>query len=297
MSQSEKPTASSDSTLELPPGPTSLPATRGPNDHLRTIAVRCVHTQPKNTCRWHSHPFHELCLTTEGATTTGIKGVKTPTGNLNLAWYHPGEEHAYWNSESQRPRFWVLHFSLDEHARSILPSLQPNAKRRNFHTLTTAQAERFKWVFMRISGEHASDEIDAPLAESAWLRLLLVDVDRWMRGAFAPSTTPTAARGEVLRMWQIIQENAGRPNEVSSRLRAMPSYHSLRQEFARVFGCSPGRMAMRTRMQVAKNLLIETPLSIKQVSEQIGYLRQHEFTRAFRRETGRSPTEWKQSPD
>jgi AraC-like DNA-binding protein len=55
-------------------------------------------------------------------------------------------------------------------------------------------------------------------------------------------------------------------------------------------------MALRTRIQIAKNLLIETPLNIKEIAEELGYMRQHEFSRTFRRETGRSPTVWRKMP-
>jgi two-component system response regulator YesN len=55
-------------------------------------------------------------------------------------------------------------------------------------------------------------------------------------------------------------------------------------------------MALRTRIQIAKNLLLESPLSIKQIAEELGYVRQHEFTRAFHRESGQSPTSWRENP-
>jgi two-component system response regulator YesN len=55
-------------------------------------------------------------------------------------------------------------------------------------------------------------------------------------------------------------------------------------------------MALRTRIQIAKNLLLETPLSIKEIAEELGYMRQHEFSRAFHRVTGRSPTVWRETP-
>ena len=94
----------------------------------------------------------------------------------------------------------------------------------------------------------------------------------------------------------MIQDTGGRPSEFARRLNEIPNYNSFRGEFTAVFGVSPSQMALQTRIQIAKNLLIETPLSMKQVAEELGYGRQHEFTRAFHRVTGRSPTAWRIDP-
>jgi transcriptional regulator GlxA family with amidase domain len=55
-------------------------------------------------------------------------------------------------------------------------------------------------------------------------------------------------------------------------------------------------MALRTRIQIAKHLLLKSPISIKQIADELGYVRQHEFSRAFHRETGASPRTWRENP-
>ncbi len=49
-------------------------------------------------------------------------------------------------------------------------------------------------------------------------------------------------------------------------------------------------------MEHARNLLLESNLSIKEISERIGYARQHEFYRAFRRHVGCGPSDWRADP-
>lgn len=149
---------------------------------------------------------------------------------------------------------------------------------------------------MRITAEHSQQDPACAIAESAWLRLLLVDAHRWATSAFAPPGAPAAVRPDILKLWQMIQDCAGRPSEFAQRLRAFPNYNSLRNEFTSVFGCSPRRMALNTRIQIAKNLLVESPLSIKQIADELGYVRQHELARAFHRVTGGSPTAWRANP-
>jgi transcriptional regulator GlxA family with amidase domain len=156
--------------------------------------------------------------------------------------------------------------------------------------------ETFKWLFMRLSAEHSQAAPACAVAESAWLRLLLVNVHRWAKGAFTPSAAQAAVRPDILKLWQMIQDCTGRPSDFKERIHEFPNYDSLRQAFANAFGCSPSQMALRTRIQIAKNLLLETPLSIKQIAEELGYARQHEFTRAFHRVTGCSPTAWRENP-
>jgi quercetin dioxygenase-like cupin family protein len=285
-----------DPGLERAPGPLSAPTARDRWASLRAISLRCVMTQPRAFCPWHAHPFDELCLATDDACLTGKAGRVLATEAGTLLHYPAGEEHAFWNDERQRPRFWVVHFTADAELTSALTLLRARPAGRRLWRLTRPQVETFKWLFMRLSAEHSQAEPGAALAESAWLRLLLVHVQRWVSGASAPPPTPSAVRPDLLALWQMIQDCAGRPGEFRERIRTFANYNSLRQEFTAAFGCSPSQLALRTRIQIAKNLLIETPLSIKQIAEELGYVRQHEFTRAFRRTTGRSPTRWRADP-
>ena len=55
-------------------------------------------------------------------------------------------------------------------------------------------------------------------------------------------------------------------------------------------------MATRVRLSRARGLLIESGMSVKEIAATVGYGRQHEFTRAFRRVTGVSPTDFRRNP-
>lgn len=283
--------------LESPPGPLSAPEFTDDWSKLRAISLRCVHTAPQSYCQWHSHPFHELCLTTEGTTLNGFAGQLLPIAANTLFHYRPGEQHGFWNDNRQRPRIWVVHFTLDSKLQAGLPAFGKTDATLHPCQLTIPQVETFKWLFMRLSVEHSQREPSCALAEAAWLHLLLVNVHRWALREFATSIAPATGRPEILRLWQTIQETAGRPSEFARRIKEMPNYNSLRGEFTAVFGVSPSQMALRTRMQTAKSLLIETPLNIKQIANELGYVRQHEFSRMFHRVTGRSPTEWREHPE
>jgi hypothetical protein len=283
--------------IESAPGPLVVPAQRNEWTRLRAISLRCVQTAPRSFCQWHNHPFEELCLSTDDATLLGHAGQLISLPVNTLVHYRAGEQHGFWNDERQRPRAWVVHFAADPQFLRALPGLRKSEPGERRWKLTLPQVETFKWLFMRLSAEHAQEDPSCAMAESAWLRLLLVNVHRWATGTSCSPVAPIAARPEVLRLWQMIQECAGRPSDFKARIRELPNYNSLRQEFTATFGCSPSQMALRTRIQIAKNLLLESPLSIKQLAEELGYVRQHEFTRAFHRITGCSPTVWRENPN
>ena len=285
-----------EAALEIPHGPLITPQLGDEWSQFRTIALRSYHTPVKGFCHWHSHPFDELSLITDSTTLRGHTGQLVPTAANTLFHYRPGEEHAFWNDDRQQSRCWVVHFTLDARLQAGLPAFSRAAPGLRPCQLTRPQVETFKWLFMRLTVEHSQPAPSYALAEAAWLQLMLVNVDHWARQEFAAPIAPAIGRPEILGLWKMIHDSAGRPSEFALRIKEFPSYDSLRHEFTKVFGVSPSQMALRTRIQIAKSLLIETPLSIKQIAEELGYVRQHEFTRAFHRVAGLSPTAWRENP-
>ena len=73
-----------------------------------------------------------------------------------------------------------------------------------------------------------------------------------------------------------------------------PFYRSIATCLA--LGMSPRDMMLRLRLQHAKNLLLESSLTIKEIAERCGYVRQHEFARSFRQQTGVTPRAWRLQP-
>ena len=69
--------------------------------------------------------------------------------------------------------------------------------------------------------------------------------------------------------------------------------------FARVFkdatGQSPMAYLTDVRMARAKGLLVEGDLTVKEIAAAVGYRDAHYFSRAFRREQGVSPSDYRRS--
>ena len=269
-----------------------LPVTSQP----QLISMRCLLSGRGSHCDWHAHPFEEFTLVTDDTTLNGFAGGKVRTGQDTLFLFRPGERHGYWNDARQAPRFWVVHFAARPELRRRAACLAERDPRRRIWKLSADRAATFKWIFLRLFEEHSRPRPQRELAEAAWLQLLLVSLERWTLGEDARALTPAPADPELLRLWHVVNECIGQPVEFAARIRELRNYDSLRHRFKKTFACSPGQMVLRLRMQQAKNLLLETPLNIKEIAHRLGYLRQHEFARAFRRQTGVTPSQWRASP-
>ena len=62
-----------------------------------------------------------------------------------------------------------------------------------------------------------------------------------------------------------------------------------------VFGISPMRDLIETRIQSAKNLLLSEELSVQDIAEQLGYHSVNHFIRQFKSGTGVSPLQYRKN--
>jgi len=83
--------------------------------------------------------------------------------------------------------------------------------------------------------------------------------------------------------------------EIASRV-SLSKYYLLRV-FREAFGMPPLQYLVQLRIQQAKRLLNSESLTIADVAKQVGYTSPTAFTRAFKRETGLSPTDYRNSPN
>lgn len=64
--------------------------------------------------------------------------------------------------------------------------------------------------------------------------------------------------------------------------------------FRKIMGCSPQDFIIRARIAKARQLLLETGLSVKEIAAAIGYTSQFFFSRQFKSLTGQSPSEFRE---
>lgn len=267
-----------------------------PSPEPAIISMRCLAATPGQHYAWHSHSFCEFTFVSDDSATIGYPPGRLAAARDTLLFYHAGESHAGWSNERQSPRFWVVHFSAPLSLLARFPALANTDPTRRAWTLRPEQAETFRWLFLQLLNERTREQTLRPQAESAWLSLLLIAVQRWAEGQATETLTPAVAHPDLIRLWHLVNACVGEPGDFQRRIHELPNYDSLRHGFKRAFGCSPRDMMLSLRLQHAKNLLLESSLSIKEIAQRCGYHRQHEFARAFRQQTGSAPTEWRLQP-
>lgn len=99
---------------------------------------------------------------------------------------------------------------------------------------------------------------------------------------------------DVARAVQFIRERACEGITVSDVLRAVPlSRRVFEQRFQRLLGCTPREEILRVRLARVKQLLAETDLPLYLVAERTGFDHVEYLSVVFKRETGRTPSAWR----
>lgn len=262
----------------------------------RIISAHCHGFKESDAYSWHSHPFAELTLISDAACRIGIAGSQAVAEANTLFFHQPGERHGAWRVGQRAPRLWELHFVADASLMSVFGKLAVGRSAPRVWKLTPDQSTTFKWLFLEIARERARQQHHHNLAQSSWLKLLLVSVDRWAAGEEMILRGRDEIRPELHRLWQLVHAAAEDSVESLRQICLEPNYDSLRHSFRKTFGCSPREMILRLKMQRAQKLLAETGLSIKEVASRCGYGRQHEFARAFHQRIGLAPSQWRCHP-
>ena len=247
---------------------------------------------------WRVAAYDQLRLITEGSVTIGHAGrlVSAEAGTLILS--RQGETHGFWN-RSGAARLWVLKFEISSAGSLEFSKLLELPPEERIIKLSSGQQHLFCDIFLKIAFEERRDGCFNIAAVAAWLTIQLVNVMRW---ADARSGSSVEGGKEVdlqcFELWQNIHRYAREATSAEPMMLSKdPAYDSLRHRFQKSFGVSPRGLLVRLRMDRAKELLRTSNLSIKEIAQELGYTQQHEFTRAFGRFAGMSPSVWKCAVD
>lgn len=71
------------------------------------------------------------------------------------------------------------------------------------------------------------------------------------------------------------------------------SYRSLRRAFAQYTGMGPHQYHVELRISLARRLLSDPSVSVKEAAFQTGYTDEHYFSRIFHQKMGMTPSDWK----
>ncbi|OGB23644.1 MAG: hypothetical protein A3I66_24330 [Burkholderiales bacterium RIFCSPLOWO2_02_FULL_57_36] len=130
-------------------------------------------------------------------------------------------------------------------------------------------------------------------------KLLLIDANRTSQAPFRMAAVQDHFNKEtdalVSRATRWLQKNLHKAFSLPDLARHLAvSERTVIRRFNRSLGCSPGVCLQTMRMEFAKRLLETTKLSVESVCDRVGYSDVNFFRRVFKRESGLTPSGYRQ---
>lgn len=188
------------------------------------------------------------------------------------------------------------HFSFDPHAQHILMErLPPYIHIKNYG----GSAGRWMEASLRVIGEEAGglkmggDLIALKMSETIFAQAIRSFVEghdaiQWGLGAFSNknlSRALDAFHKSPANHWTV---------ETLAKAAGM-SRTSFAVEFQKLMSMTPMEYVTKWRMAVAKKVLLSPGSSLADAAESAGYASDSAFTRAFKKESGKTPAEFKRA--
>ncbi len=127
----------------------------------------------------------------------------------------------------------------------------------------------------------------AVTAVRMWVEQQPAGTDRWLASALDP---------RIARALHAIHADPARPWTVAEMAReATMSRAVFAARFAEVVGRTPADYLAATRVDAGRALLADGSATVAEVAHRVGYRSELGFARAFRRESGMSPSRWRSS--
>lgn len=134
--------------------------------------------------------------------------------------------------------------------------------------------------------------LDNQMTCQGLLLQVLADLSKWKREQ-APPVKQNQGRAKIILIKNYIQEHFNREiqfEELEQAANLSRSY--IIPLFRKTFGLSPMQYQIWLRVKAAKELAIQTGLSVSEIADKVGYADVHSFGKMFKKKTGHSLTEF-----
>ncbi|MBX9423586.1 MULTISPECIES: AraC family transcriptional regulator [Streptomyces] len=244
----------------------------------------------------HRHTFHEIVHVTSGTGTHVVDLDRWELRPPHLGVILPGQVH-HWEDAHGLDGTVVLFtedFLLDHGDRDLLRRLGE----RPWHTLDGPTHARTGRLMAELVEEHRHGADGFATVLRSLLHVLLVRTAR-LPGPGAsgppPPGRPGAVAAEFARLLTRTGAEARTVRECAGLIGVTPGH--LTDAVRTATGRTPAALLREARTREAQRLLISTELSIRQVALRVGFGDPAYFCRFFRRETGRSPGDFRKHHD
>lgn len=247
----------------------------------------------------HQHDGFEICYLVDGEVEWWVEGDAIPyrvrSGDIFLT--RPGEWHGgtdtmmhpcvlYWVQVQLTPNAFGLTAS---EGNALIAGLSGKTRRQ-----FPAHGE-IGSLFQTLIDEHSRNRSSlAVIAAQAALQLLLVQVIRYQAGANA--SEPSRYSPEIARALEWMEARLGEPfaiEEAAGAVGLTPT--RFHERFRREIGQTPADWRIRHRVERARSLLARSDCRVTEVAFAVGFASSQHFATAFKRYTGRTPTQYRRS--
>ncbi|MFN5963405.1 MAG: helix-turn-helix domain-containing protein [Verrucomicrobiota bacterium] len=254
---------------------------------LHVYRVRLNHHAPEAVWTTHSHEHGQLLvyLSGRGSQTLGDKPHDCRPGSV--VWVAPGTTHAFSRQMSRAPLVLVIDCDLvstraTAHPCSQMPDASLARVRSALSRLLAVRGAEQREAMLHV-GSLVLEILDHVLLAAGWLRPF---------NRFAP--TRTAA---IVQFTERLIERMDGPEVTLEAIAQRAGYQTdhLNRKLKAECGLTLGQLRARLRLRKAE-LLIRQGYPMSAVAERIGIPDNNYFSRWFRRQTGMTPSQFRDNP-
>ncbi|VGO14013.1 HTH-type transcriptional activator Btr [Pontiella desulfatans] len=262
----------------IPPN-TPYPPGQHPDDHMSVTTDRTL-----DSCTL-------VYITRGGGIFESRSGGKHTIREGDLFVLHPGEWHRYQpNPETGWDEYWV---EFDgEQARRIMGHDEFSLKKP---VLSIGDDDQILRLFIEIA---EATQTQSPGFEHIIAAQTSQIVARILANLRCSSAEAREMEALIRRARLHILKNAEQTIGIPDLARKLGiSYSAFRQRFKQITGLPPGQFQIQIRLNKARNLLRNSPLSVADIAEQLGFESIYYFSRLFKKKTGCSPLAYRKQAD
>ncbi|AJY75613.1 helix-turn-helix transcriptional regulator [Paenibacillus beijingensis] len=226
-------------------------------------------------------PHHMFILMTRGNAVYRLNGIEIPLSKGDLLFIPKGTLRAARNSPEGPHQKYSAQFEVPNFARF------PIAAEHSGRTFRSTQYEYIKQRFMLLNQQWFGRLPHYKMICEGMLMELI--------GCLAREAKEERFHSIKLRLMKEVRQyilahyrEAIRIEQLAKLIDRAPNY--VTQTFKEVFGATPITYLHQVRIQAARDLILNTHMTMGEISEYLGYSDQAYFNRMFRRIMGHPPT-------
>jgi AraC family transcriptional regulator of arabinose operon len=263
-----------------------------PSDWSELLVKSCghyklIHIKQFHTMRSDGRRDYQLLYVADGMAHFMLKDIQYDVGKGGVVLYKPNEPQDYCYYLSEKPDIYWIHFTGLK-AEQLLETLELTEE----YPLQLQSNEAITELFEKIIAElRLGRYLNTEMAE-AYFRQLLITISRTNQAEDKSKQPNNSLFDQVINDFNREYQKNINIAEYAATQHISCSWFI--REFKKYTGCSPKQYITNLRIQHGKELLNNRYMSVNDVSTMVGYENQLYFSRIFRKNTGMSPSEYRE---